>query len=107
MREEAMPCSMSGNMSRICFWACCIRFGNRNRRVNFAVGGAPGSKARTTYPVISDFVGPDQLATETEVDPFGDYGRLQGSGVPLVCVDATSVYSEGGEGPIRTCGRDE
>ena len=98
MWEEAMPCSMSGNKSRICFWARCIRFGNRNRRVNFEVGGGPGLNARTTYPVISDFVGPDQLAIETEVDPFGDYGRLQGYRVPVVLVDDASVSSGGGEG---------
>ena len=89
---------MSGNKSRICSLARCIRFRNRNRQVDFEVGGGPGSKARTTYPVISDFVGADQLAIETEVDPFGDYGRLQGSGVPVVCVDAASVCSGGGEG---------
>src|SRR5579863_3197252 len=93
MREEAMPCSTSGNKSRTCFWARCIRFGKRNRWVNFEMG--PGSKARRTYPVISNFVGPDQLAIETEVHPFRDYARLQGSGVPVVCVDAAGVCSGG------------
>jgi hypothetical protein len=30
MREEAMPCSMSGNRSRTCFWALC---GNENQSI--------------------------------------------------------------------------
>jgi hypothetical protein len=56
MREEAMPCSMSGNRSRTCFWARCR--GGKDRSDDYR-GGGDGMSKRPTYPVVSDLVGPD------------------------------------------------
>jgi hypothetical protein len=62
-----------------------------------------------TYPIISNFVRPNQFAIEAEVDPFRDLACpcLQGSGVPIVCVDAVwaggriGVVGPGRGGPVQ------
>ena len=70
MREEAMPCSMSGNRSRTCFWARCGCQKKGKKEIDQLIvevvewwsGGA-----MPTYPVTSDLVRSDQLAIQTEI----------------------------------------